>query len=334
MIWHRTICLRKDKRKIDLMAHPAMAALHTKRRLVEFFGGPLGAAYGTALAEIARGRVPDEFMPGAVRETKGTFGTDLAKRLAFSATYWTDRDMVDLVAHAATSRPLSPITIEDAPTQHGFVLFDMPAYIYFAEESGEYTILNIKAFMWNQSVSMSGEPGFQVVFWSDPHDRQDSLNGVLRANKVDPFASTGGLAVAQVAFIPFRRDFYDHLWWSAFASTFWHLLAQPVVVTTPTEPDRQTRKVLQRSQVQANTVSIITLRRMKQALPDGAEPVVRSGSTLKVRFLVGEKTGGFWRNHWYPSLGMHKPIFVMPYMKGPDGAPFVWRNEKIYAWRR
>ena len=31
-----------------------------------------------------------------------------------------------------------------------------------------------------------------------------------------------------------------------------------------------------------------------------------------------------WRNHWYPSLGDHRPLWIAPYLrKGPADAPLL-----------
>ena len=39
---------------------------------------------------------------------------------------------------------------------------------------------------------------------------------------------------------------------------------------------------------------------------------------------------GHWRNQWYPSLNMHQPKWIGPYIKGPDGKPLV-EPEKMFA---
>lgn len=38
---------------------------------------------------------------------------------------------------------------------------------------------------------------------------------------------------------------------------------------------------------------------------------------------------GFWRNTWYPSTGAHRPQWIEPYLKGPDGAPFKSKPEVV-----
>jgi hypothetical protein len=47
---------------------------------------------------------------------------------------------------------------------------------------------------------------------------------------------------------------------------------------------------------------------------------------------VGERTGGFWRRQ--PTRDGVRPIWIHPFVRGPEGAPFVVRKDKIYAWKR
>jgi hypothetical protein len=42
---------------------------------------------------------------------------------------------------------------------------------------------------------------------------------------------------------------------------------------------------------------------------------------------------GHWRKQWYPSQERNVPIWISPYVKGPDGAPLL-AGEKVYAWQR
>lgn len=44
-----------------------------------------------------------------------------------------------------------------------------------------------------------------------------------------------------------------------------------------------------------------------------------SGRGLSVRFPVGP----FWRNQWFPSQQVHRPILIAQFFKGPEDAPFV-----------
>jgi hypothetical protein len=37
---------------------------------------------------------------------------------------------------------------------------------------------------------------------------------------------------------------------------------------------------------------------------------------------------GHWRNQWYPSLNARRPLWIAPYLKGPDDAPLLG-GEKV-----
>lgn len=38
---------------------------------------------------------------------------------------------------------------------------------------------------------------------------------------------------------------------------------------------------------------------------------------------------GHWRKQWYPSIQANRPIFIAPYIKGPEGAPLL-TGDKVY----
>lgn len=67
-------------------------------------------------------------------------------------------------------------------------------------------------------------------------------------------------------------------------------------------------------------VTVVRLRRGKES--EEAEP---AGRGLTIQFPVR----GHWRNQWFPSIESHRQVWISPYVKGPDGAPFVCRPR---AW--
>lgn len=319
------------------MPHPAMDALRSKLRLIDFWRSDKGPGYAAALAETTRLRSPAAYTPSSVPKPGSdmtAYAGALARRLDFAATYWVDTHMVDLTVHAAESRPLDPIHVEDIPTQHGFAWFDRPAELTFVQPTGEFDTLTIKGFLWDQGMNDDGRPGISVIFWSDTTDRRDTLAALLADNKVNPFRHTGHLVVAHIAFIPYSESLPEQWWWAALPSTFFNLISQPITTTSAVAPDRVMRKQAERAKVLANTVAIITLRRQKPPPIDAPEPDLPEGQkrTLTVRSMVGERTGGFWRRQHYKD-GV-KPVWVNPFVRGPEGAPFVVRKDKIYAWKR
>ncbi len=67
-------------------------------------------------------------------------------------------------------------------------------------------------------------------------------------------------------------------------------------------------------------VTVIRLRRGREG--EQAEP---AGRGLSVQFPVR----GHWRNQWFPSIEAHRQVWISPYVKGPEGAPFVCKPR---AW--
>ena len=67
--------------------------------------------------------------------------------------------------------------------------------------------------------------------------------------------------------------------------------------------------------------AVVTLRR-----PDAPSPHEHSDVEWSRRWVVS----GHWRNQWYPSLGVHRQIWISPYVKGPEEAPLVVRKDRVF----
>jgi hypothetical protein len=42
---------------------------------------------------------------------------------------------------------------------------------------------------------------------------------------------------------------------------------------------------------------------------------------------------GHWRQQWYPGKQTHRPVWIAPHIKGPEGAPLLG-GERVYDWKR
>jgi hypothetical protein len=42
---------------------------------------------------------------------------------------------------------------------------------------------------------------------------------------------------------------------------------------------------------------------------------------------------GHWRQQWHPKRQVHRPVWIAPHIKGPEGAPLIG-GEKVYALKR
>lgn len=274
----------------------------------------------------------------------------IQEKLRISTTYWTHADMVKLTLGASLSRPPSAIFNVDLPHMHGFCVFEEPMIIEMATggvegevlgeriardqqpdiPEGEYKV-NVAGFMWNQN-SVNGVSGVDVVLFSSPNERQDTMMNFLHTGKrAETFRHTPPLLLLESFFIPFGVDFDDDDVWHAIVATWWHLIMQPLITTSVQNANPQMTKKAKKLDLKPD-ITVVTLR------PRRSPPREDNGNHRIVdwshRWIVGANEGGFWRNQYYPSLGLTKPLWINAYEKGPKEKPLIIKRAKVYAWRR
>jgi hypothetical protein len=115
----------------------------------------------------------------------------------------------------------------------------------------------------------------------------------------------------------------DEFWAQTVAAL--EFMSQPIVRKEREQPPRQYRRHAERRGVELPTVYTIRLRHQtegKQASGNGVD-----GREYHCQWLVG----AHWRNQYYPSEGRHKPVYILPYVKGDPSKPFKPPGEKVYA---
>lgn len=105
----------------------------------------------------------------------------------------------------------------------------------------------------------------------------------------------------------------------------WMMLGQersPFEVTAH-RPSQKERKKAQRKGKPIPTVKVVDLARPRS----GSTP---QGGTVdwSHRWIVN----GFWRNQWFPKAGVHRPVWIAPYVKGPGDKPLVLKHT-VHALR-
>lgn len=103
----------------------------------------------------------------------------------------------------------------------------------------------------------------------------------------------------------------------------WLLMAQPLATDTEIHPDRPARRRAARGRYKPSPVRVIELRRPAHS---GAGDGSRE---FHHQWIVR----GHWRQQWYPAREVHRPVWIAPHIKGPEGAPLIG-GEKVYAWKR
>ena len=70
-------------------------------------------------------------------------------------------------------------------------------------------------------------------------------------------------------------------------------------------------------------VKIIKLRKVRHPLDGRDLDDTREGREFHCRWVVS----GHWRKQWYPSLEIHQPKWILPYVKGVEGMP--WKETEV-----
>ena len=114
-------------------------------------------------------------------------------------------------------------------------------------------------------------------------------------------------------------------WWKTVQSTL-RLMQQRITAHGDEALPRPTRRRMQREGMgQVSEVLVIRLRRptVKHGEPSG------SAREWTHRWLVD----GHWRNQPYPSLGIHRQIWISPYVKGPEDKELIVKR-RYFKWDR
>lgn len=107
-----------------------------------------------------------------------------------------------------------------------------------------------------------------------------------------------------------------------FAFFLW--VKQTILVAHAQPLERHAAKRLARVDMENTSLRVIALRRAARE-PSGShsgEPIERDH-----RWLVR----GFWRMQYYPSTRRHEPIYILPYVKGPEDKPFKPSAKTVHA---
>jgi hypothetical protein len=114
----------------------------------------------------------------------------------------------------------------------------------------------------------------------------------------------------------------------AFLLTALLWIDQTIVVAKDATADRATRRRLAREGlVHDPVVKVITLRRQSR---DGAATDDGGHIEWSCQWIVR----GHWRQQLYPSTGERRPLFILPYVKGPDDKPLKPPAATVFAVTR
>lgn len=111
-------------------------------------------------------------------------------------------------------------------------------------------------------------------------------------------------------------------------STF---VRQEILHAEPAEVERHARKRLAKQGVtKPGTVSEIQLRRVSRPKTEPATDAEPTHREFNWQWTVR----GHTRQQWYATLGEHLPVYISPYLKGPEDKPLKPRTTPIYSVTR
>ncbi len=99
-------------------------------------------------------------------------------------------------------------------------------------------------------------------------------------------------------------------------------LQQRILVSSRRWPSRATRRRAEKEGRAESAISVIKLRKTMERPHKGiGEPI-----EWTCQWIVS----GHWRDQWYPSIRRNQPIWIAPYLKGPEDKP-LRHPERLFA---
>lgn len=107
-----------------------------------------------------------------------------------------------------------------------------------------------------------------------------------------------------------------------------YLMAQRLAMNVQHNTDRHTRRRGERDKLPVTPfIRVVTLRRLEEAR-------AKSNNPSSVEFNWQWEVRGHWRNQYFPSENVHKPVWIEAYIKGPEDKPFKSPGHKLFVAQR
>lgn len=224
----------------------------------------------------------------------------LVEMLCGGQTFYWSGDIAVAVAEAASGLRGWSLVASTLPSPSGFFWLERPVDLRGVDQQ-------LRAMSWGPAHDVDL---FNVIFWAErTGDRGLFLNhwvGLEAGAAIDP-------AVIETS---------ARLRWFGAALTF---MGQGLVVPREQAPDRGSRRRWARSGIAHEPLlRVVELRRRR---PEGTSAHREDPVEWSSRWLVR----GHWRQQWCPGSQSHRPVWITPYVKGPDGKPLKTPSATVFA---
>ena len=267
-----------------------------------------------ALAQLAAITGKADFRPEYLEPMRG--GLERAR------LWWVGADAVDLIESAAPTMPPATLTQEFAPDPEGFVWFQRPIVSGHDADQPDLTIA-VDAVQWFPTVVMRADGtenvALSIVSWQHVGTIPLALGRADWPYDWDTDRQLPEMADGVHASIVEDRRLLAALW---------QLSSQAgLTEAVDRQPDRATVKRLTRAQKAVPEVRCVNLAPHRRGPRDGDSEA--SERTYRRRWIVE----GHWRQQACgPGYSQRRPVFIAPYVKGPDDAPLIV-PDTVKVWR-
>ncbi|WP_228916870.1 hypothetical protein [Streptomyces sp. DH20] len=298
------------------------------------------------------------FDPGTAAQERAAAARQ-AVTLQAAELFYVSADMTRMAVSAGQALPSYRLHPEDLPAPHGLLLWEEPATD--AYDGGEYTGCPIIGMSWAQrgnrvevrswarreewlAFMAKGDPRAGLRDLTPEEVRRLRLrnpqpivcmsSGWLPFGRVPGWLSsapedTSGMTLAELEDLA-RSSGRQEQAERALVVT-WLLMGQTLAREEDVRPSKAAVKHLHRLDPKLLTSTrYVQLRHAKTVPEQRAQTGEAGGKTYRHRWIVR----GHWKNQWYPSRQAHRPIYVHPHIKGPDGAPLLDPDRLVNVLRR
>lgn len=307
-------------------------ALDVQLDLLRYYtNDELGRRYADNVIEVA--------LADHAKWTPG-MGQRLHRMMLIGDTYAVTAEIGNILEQTATSIPKFVFHADDLPSPSGFVWLEQAIIIPDINNRP----LAVQALGWHVTPVHTGnvedmdvgddgpvQPCVLTLAWTAPSDPRDYAHDAF-LNEEPHLVMPHGLVSMLTGVWPIGETWPTNeadMGLGQFLLAFLRFLATPWIAADRHTLDRHQARRAVRAVGSVEHVPEVRIVQLRRRAAERSEATGTGNVEWSHRWIVGP----FWRDQWYPSLGVHKPILIAPYIKGPEHLPLVV-HDKVFSVER
>lgn len=264
---------------------------------------------------------------------RGAIEKNAQMLLGRSESFYVPTDIGNMLYGASQSLPEWPLSSADHPVPCGFAWFERSPFPLVNDLSdGRKEVGELCALLWGGNalikteseglvegvcIEIIGRREGMVIPWFETTWRYgESYESAVERGRAPS-------TVKHYAIDPSTDEEVAIEQAMRLVASLWLFTQQTVLTTNRETVDRHARKRLARLDCPEDTVRVVRLRR--PARSDGQGP--NETSEWSCQWIVR----GHWRQQFYPSKHANQPIWITPYVKGPEDKPLKAPRTTVFA---